>query len=518
MKLFTRVMLALVATVFFAFTNGTPVKAAPYAAVVVDARDGRVIYSRNATQPLHPASLTKMMTLYIAFSEIEAGRMRLDQRIPISSNAASEPPSKIGLKAGQSIELRYLLRAAAIKSANDASTAIGEAIAGSEAGFANYMTQVARGIGMRNTQFKNAHGLTQSGHYSTAADMALLGRRLVYDFPSYYGLFSREYANTPLGNFRNSNIRFLKDYAGADGIKTGYTKAAGYNLVGSAKRGNVRVIVSMFGGQSSYQRNEQIGALLDLGFKQAQPNVRLSNMPRVRLNGPPKTQVAAAPAPKPAPAPAPKPAQIQPASVKPAATAVAATAAAVAPKPAPTPAPKPAPKPQVTASVLAPKTAIKPTARPNLTAPAASATAAQTSTNTASTGKSIATPAARPSSLPSSLPFPQINVAKASSAASNEVEEGSSNEANFEAGNFAIQLGAKPSKSEAETYIIATSLSEESYLSDAKNQVLSVNLNGTQMYRPRFSGMSKNSAYKACSSIQSRNEQCYVIAPADSSS
>ncbi|MBS8271666.1 D-alanyl-D-alanine carboxypeptidase, partial [Halomonas litopenaei] len=149
--------------------------AAPYAAMVMDARTGEVLHSRNADTPLHPASLTKMMTLYVAFQAIERGEITLDTPVRISRLAASEPPSKLGLREGQTIALRFLLRAAAVKSANDAATAIGEAISGSEAAFATRMNRTARAMGMRNTNFLNAHGLTQSGHLSTARDMTVLG-------------------------------------------------------------------------------------------------------------------------------------------------------------------------------------------------------------------------------------------------------------------------------------------------------------------------------------------------------
>ena len=157
----------------------------------MDARTGKVIQAVNADTRVHPASLTKMMTLYIVFDQIRQGRLSLDQKITVSANAADEPPSRLGLKAGQKIELRYLIRAAAIKSANDAATAMGDAIGGSEDGFAAMMNQYARAMGMTNTTFKNANGLTRDGHMSTARDMATLGRRLVYDFPQYYNIFGR---------------------------------------------------------------------------------------------------------------------------------------------------------------------------------------------------------------------------------------------------------------------------------------------------------------------------------------
>jgi len=166
-------------------------KAAPYAALVIDARTGEVLHARNADTRLHPASLTKMMTLYIAFQAVERGEISLDKKVRISKHAASEPPSKLGLRAGQKIALRYLIRASAVKSANDAATAIGEAISGSEAAFARRMTRTAKALGMTRTTFKNAHGLTETGHMSTARDMTILGRHMLYDFPEYYHLFSR---------------------------------------------------------------------------------------------------------------------------------------------------------------------------------------------------------------------------------------------------------------------------------------------------------------------------------------
>lgn len=255
---------------------------APYAAMVMDARTGEVLHSRNADTRLHPASLTKMMTLYIVFEAVRNGEISLDTKITISRNATSEPPSKLGLRTGQKIALRYLIRAAAVKSANDAATALGEAISGSEAAFARRMTRTAKSLGMTRTTFKNAHGLTQSGHLSTARDMTKLGRHILYDYPEYYNLFSRKSTDAGVKQVNNTNRRLLGSYRGADGIKTGYTNAAGFNLVASAKRGNERVIATVFGGKSSASRNAKVAELLDLGFRQApsQARLRRPSLPR----------------------------------------------------------------------------------------------------------------------------------------------------------------------------------------------------------------------------------------------
>jgi D-alanyl-D-alanine carboxypeptidase len=251
------------------------VRAAPYAAMVIDARNGEVLHSENADTRLHPASLTKMMTLYVAFQAIERGEISLDTVVTVTREAAAEPPSKLGLRPGQKIKMRHLIRAAAIKSANDAAHAIGVAIEGSEEAFARRMNRTAAAMGMTRTNFRNTHGLTQEGHLSTARDMTTLGRHLLYDFPEYYNLFSRRSTDAGIAHVNNTNRRLLDAYRGADGIKTGYTRAAGFNLVASAERGGTRIIATVFGGTSTVQRNQRVAKLLDLGFQKAPDRVAL---------------------------------------------------------------------------------------------------------------------------------------------------------------------------------------------------------------------------------------------------
>nr|WP_274379269.1 serine hydrolase [Rhodophyticola sp. CCM32] len=264
-----------------AVTAGAPARAAPYAAMVMDARSGEVLHSRNADTRLHPASLTKMMTLYIVFEAVRLGEITMDTQVTISANAAAEPPSKLGLRAGSRIALRYLVRAAAVRSANDAATALGEAIEGSEAAFARRMNRTAQALGMVRTTFRNAHGLTAEGHLSTARDMTNMGRRLFFDYPQYYNIFSRRSTDAGIATVRNTNRRFLDAYRGADGIKTGYTRAAGFNLVASAERGQERIIATVFGGQSTASRNQRVMELLDMGFARAptRATVRRPSLP-----------------------------------------------------------------------------------------------------------------------------------------------------------------------------------------------------------------------------------------------
>jgi D-alanyl-D-alanine carboxypeptidase len=271
---------ALMASVFSGIA-----RAAPYAAIVMDARTGEVLYSTNSETRLHPASLTKMLTLYIAFDAIERGEISLDTMVKVSKHAAAQPPSKLGLKAGQRIQLRYLIRAAAVKSANDAATAIGEAISGNEPAFAKRMNRTAKALGMKDSTFKNANGLTASGHLSTARDMTILGRRLFYDFPQYYNIFSRRSTDAGMATVNNTNRRFLDSYKGADGIKTGYTNPAGFNLTASAERGNKRLIATVFGGKSTAHRNAKMAELLDLGFKEAPNNATVKKPAPAQLDG-----------------------------------------------------------------------------------------------------------------------------------------------------------------------------------------------------------------------------------------
>ncbi|MER5170855.1 D-alanyl-D-alanine carboxypeptidase family protein [Thioclava sp. GXIMD2076] len=238
----------------------------------MDMRSGEVLYEKNADTRLYPASLTKMMTLYITFQAIEAGEVSLDSEITVSKNAASQPPSRLGLRAGQKIKLRYLIRAAAVKSANDAAAAIGDALGGNEENWAARMTATAKTLGMKNSTFKNANGLTREGHLSSAHDMTILGRHLFYDFPQYYNIFSRRSADAGMKTVYSTNRRFLDAYKGADGIKTGYTVASGFNLTASAQRGNDRIIATVFGGTSTAQRNAKMMELLDLGFKRVNEN------------------------------------------------------------------------------------------------------------------------------------------------------------------------------------------------------------------------------------------------------
>ena len=243
---------------------------AKYASMVMEARTGRILHAVNADTRNYPASLTKMMTLYMVFSAIKGGRWALHQKLPVSKRAARQPASKLALRAGTTITVEQAIYALVTKSANDVATVIAEALGGSERNFALMMTAKARKLGMTRTTFRNASGLPNRGQMSTARDMAKLARALLVNFPRYYRYFSTPSFTYDGLTHRNHN-KLLKTYDGTDGIKTGYIRASGFNLVASVRRGKHRLIGVVFGGRTSASRNRHMTSLLDKGFKRLQP-------------------------------------------------------------------------------------------------------------------------------------------------------------------------------------------------------------------------------------------------------
>ncbi len=278
-----RSVMHFILMILVVFIFGSELSARTYAYVVADARDGKIINSHNSRQIVHPASLTKMMTLYLAFDAIRYGRLKLDQKVTISKNAASEPPSKFWYKPGQRVSIRYLIRASAIRSANDAATALGEAISGSEKIFISDMNKAAKKMGMNSTNFLNAHGLTEVGHYSTAKDLLILARRLMLDYPEYFNIFSRLETYASGKTIKNTNYKFLRQYKGASGIKTGYTNAAGHNLAASAKRDEKQLIGIIIGTSSSSERAKKMIGLFDDAFKAVPKRKKLSKLTPLNL-------------------------------------------------------------------------------------------------------------------------------------------------------------------------------------------------------------------------------------------
>ena len=237
-----------------------------YAAIVVDAGTGEVLFARHADSRRYPASLTKMMTLYLVFEALEKGTANLDDVITVSPLAASQPPSKLGLAAGQTIRLDDAMRATAVRSANDMAMALAERIGGSQARFASMMTLKAEELGMTQTRYVNPNGLPDSRQLTSARDLAILSRAIMRDYPQYYSYFGLHDWNYQGRDYRNTNGLLLSG-SGYDGIKTGFTNASGYNLAASAVRGGKRVITIVLGGRSSPTRNAHVASLMDTGFE-----------------------------------------------------------------------------------------------------------------------------------------------------------------------------------------------------------------------------------------------------------
>lgn len=473
--------LFLLAAVWLAIIVPLSAMSAPYAAYVMDARTGEVLHSRNADTRLHPASLTKMMTVYIAFQAVEKGEISLDSLVTISKKAAAEPPSKLGLKAGQRIKLRYLIRAAAVKSANDAATAIGEAISGSEARFARRMNRTAKQLGMTRTTFKNMHGLTEAGHLSTARDMSIMGRHLLYDYPQYYNLFSRITADAGVRKVSHTNRRFLQAYKGADGIKTGYTRAAGFNLTASAERGSERIIVTVFGGKSTASRNAKVAELMDLGFRRAP-----SRAPLRKPKPPVYADVETAPGAAPGSVAGGKGKTIRLVGavktskrpqLRPGTSAPVLVAAA------------PAPEPIVTNADInaALKEAVK-TPAPEIKKPTLVAAAAP-----------VLRPTLRPRKAAGTAP-----------AKKRAVEQEVVTRVSTSGGrHWGVNVGRYPSRYAAEKVLLKTALAEMATLDGTLRKVV----RRPQGFDANFLGMTRESADLACRRLAARNVSCFMIGP-----
>jgi D-alanyl-D-alanine carboxypeptidase len=232
-----------------------------FAAIVVDANTGKTLYARNEHELRHPASITKVMTLYLLFEQIEKGRLRLDSPLMISAHAAAQAPSKLGLPPGQTIDVENAIKAVVTKSANDIAVAIAENIAGDEATFAEMMTRKARALGMTRTHYANASGLPNDEQITTAHDLAILGRAIQDRFPRYYRYFSTHVFNYRGQSHRNHN-HLLGQIEGVDGIKTGYIRASGFNLLTSVRRGGRHIVAVVLGGRTGAARDRIMAGLI----------------------------------------------------------------------------------------------------------------------------------------------------------------------------------------------------------------------------------------------------------------
>lgn len=251
-----------------ALESVAPLSSDKYAAIVVDANTGKVLFDRNSRDLRYPASLTKMMTLYMLFEALETGRVDPAAQLPVTAFAASKPPSRLGLRAGQHIDVQTAILALCVRSANDVATVVAEYLGDSEARFAQMMTAKARQLGMNSTTFRNASGLPDADQRTSARDMAVLSTALRKRFPQHYHYFSnREFSYA--GKIIRGHNDLLGRVDGVDGLKTGYIRASGFNLATSAGRGGRRIVAVVMGGETARARNAHMEELIEMYLPKA---------------------------------------------------------------------------------------------------------------------------------------------------------------------------------------------------------------------------------------------------------
>ncbi|WP_395446740.1 SPOR domain-containing protein [Aminobacter sp. UC22_36] len=466
--------------------SAAPVSAAKdsrYAAIVIDANTGETLHSSSADSRRYPASLTKMMTLYLTFEALSKGRIQKDSKVVFSKNAAAEPPTKIGVKAGGSISVEAAILSLITRSANDSATALGEMLAGSEADFARMMTAKARSLGMKGTVFRNANGLPNTAQFTTARDMAKLGIALREHFPQYYGYFStRSFA---FGRQRIANHnRLLGRVKGVDGIKTGYTRASGFNLVSSVQDGNRRIVAVVLGGTSGGSRDNKMAELIKTYMPQASKRGGGDLIAKSDTPMPATTEAKALLPKRNAPTPDIRPeadlVEVADASADEAVESVEEVVAA---------ADAPAPKPTITAAAQ-PKIAMASTERFGGKIPFQIRKAKD---------RAPSEPAAVEQAY-AEQPAPAVQALDQMKTAS--VPSG-----------WAIQVASSPSDGEARAILSKTAKQAPTVLADASGFTVPFEKGGVTYFRARFGGFdSKDSAWNACNALKKKKIACYAIA------
>lgn len=509
--------------------KGVPSQVVPskYAAIVVDTATGKVLYQANPDARRYPASLTKMMTLYVLFEELNRGRFKLSTPLRVSSLAQRQSPTKLGLRAGETITVEDAIKGLITRSANDAAAVIAENVAGSVPAFADRMTRTARAIGMTNTRFRNANGLPDPGQYTSARDMMKLGVALQVRFPQYYPLFSiRSYTfrGRTIGNHNN----LLGRINGVDGIKTGYVNASGFNLVTSVKRDGRKIVAVVMGGKTAAQRDAHMVQLINAYLPKAsrgrgyddQLVADALNAPKVAAAGAtapaePARLVAAStlpPHPMPMPRPMmagmdtvdPDPAVVT-ASVAPAAPLSIISPAAAAPQEvaeAPAPAVIPVAAPSEEPASLATATLPASLANANLPSSAAEAFAdigpaphGDPLADLVARADAHSRRAARTVQVASAAPAPRETTAEAVARAS----------------GWYIQIGAVGSNAAAMN-LLDKAKSAAPQLAAAKPIAEPVSKGGSTVVRARFGGFAnEKAANRACAALKKSDFACFTI-------
>jgi D-alanyl-D-alanine carboxypeptidase len=447
---------ALAAMVLAIWGRTAPAEARPVqSSIVIDAASGKVLQSSNADTSTYPASLTKMMTLYLLFEALETGRVKLTDTVTFSAHAAGEPATNLNVDGGDRISVETAILALVVRSANDAATAIAEHLGGTESGFAKLMTNKAKMLGMSRTTFRNANGLPDPNQRTTARDMATLSMALIRDFPQYYGYFKRTSFKYRGVNYAGHN-KLLKSFKGYDGIKTGYIRASGFNLASSAERDGRRLVVVVLGGTSPSARDRQVAGLLNDGFKTTRGTSTL-----VAANTPVGSKVKVVTPPP----------------------ALASTNAEAAVE-------------DVIANVL-----VKPAQ-----ADAADVDADAPDDQVAS-GIELA---GIKSMMPMLKPGTRSNVVTV--AAAGEPDSQATTVVWRPAGDYGIQVGAYSKYNAAQQAAQTATKSEQRLLSDARIIIDTQKMNnGSKLYRARVAGLSKNDALTACRNLQAKRTDCLVL-------
>ena len=518
---------AMLALMVASLPHGDAQAAPRYVSIAVDGKTGEVVQSTSPDAKVHPASLTKIMTLYVLFEELEAGRVSLATNFKISSHAAGQAPSKLGLKPGSTIKVRDAILALVTKSANDIAVAVGENISGSESKFARRMTETAQRLGMRNTVYRNASGLPNNEQITTARDQATLGRTIQVRFPAYYKYFNTKsftYAGRRYGNHN----RLLGKVEGVHGIKTGYIRASGFNLVSAATRGDRHVVAVIIGARSGKSRNIAMARLLDDAFKQVKPHrdnnlIAQADIPMPRRNPmplaariqPATVQLASASQPAPAYKPAQK--SKEPLMLVPNGSGgfKVAQASMAAPVPAPQPAAyQPAPQPVVEQAPIQVASAAQVPAAPVGSASAPESTAALPRITIIKPARVI--PAGAPvvaAAVPEPqaiayqpAPQPPLAVAAAPAAPAAVPARQTVSE-----GDYAIQIGAVPDEKAAHKLIALAQLRAGELLAGRAPFTQTVDKDGSTLWRARFAGFDQSGAKSACEVLQSKNFGCFPV-------
>jgi D-alanyl-D-alanine carboxypeptidase len=461
---------------------GTP----PYAAMAIDANTGAVLHNRAGDAPRYPASLTKMMTLYMAFELIELGRHSYSSKIKMTEEGAAAAPSKLGLKPGEEIALIDAIKALVTKSANDVAIALAQHIGGTEANFARLMTAKARAIGMSNTTFRNASGLPDEAQVTTARDMLTLALRLQDDFPRHYKVFATQSFTYAGKTYRNHNALIAR-YRGTDGIKTGYTRASGFNLVSSVRRDGKHVVAAVIGGKTAGIRNTRMRALLDAALDKA--STKVTRKPSVRVPPP----VAVKP-----PAPRTNP------SLETAALAAAeGDRAKLAPAGA-----EPAP---AIAVAKVRRVLIGPELRREPPAEGTPAFAAAGMGGAALPQFVPASGAFQPALAPSTLDAQAAALERAAPQVPAVAQDRPRQAAATPAGPFAIQIGAYNDSADAERHMDAARQRAAGLLDPYAAVAVPFRKGSSQLYRARFRGFEAAAATNTCLQLRRLQIDCFVV-------